>query len=257
MLGLVVSASFLLGVDATSSPSKGPALSPQTRTIQTVVIDPGHGGTEAGAKGRFGILEKDVNLAIGLKLREIIERNQTFRAVLTRDQDVDVSLENRSALANNYKADVFISIHSNGARQKAAEGSETFFLSMNASDEDARRLAYLENNSSRLEGQIGTSAEDEIKMILWDMAQTAYLRQSSQLAELIQSELNILLGTRNRGIQQAPFKVLAGVACPAILVEVAFVSNPDEEKKLGSDDFQQKVAEALYRGLAKYLRLYS
>jgi N-acetylmuramoyl-L-alanine amidase len=93
-------------------------------------------------------------------------------------------------------------------------------------------------------------------MILWDMAQTAYIRQSSQLAEMIQAELNSLLGTRNRGIKQAPFKVLTGVACPAVLIEAAFISNPEEEKKLASERFQMSVAEAIYRGLAKYLQLY-
>jgi N-acetylmuramoyl-L-alanine amidase len=235
----------------------GPGSAFQERNIQTVVIDPGHGGTETGAKSRLGVFEKDINLAIGLKLKEIIERNQVFRVVMTRDKDVDVSLESRSALANNHKADVFISVHANGSRQRAAEGSETFFLSLNATNEDARRLAYLENNSSQIEERIGTSAEDDIKMILWDMAQAAFLRQSSLLAEIIQSELNVLLGTRNRGIQQAPFKVLAGVACPAVLVEVAFLSNPKEEKQLTSGDFQSRVAEAIYRGLAQYLKLNS
>ena len=121
----------------------------QNQRIKTIVIDPGHGGTETGAKGKFGSLEKDITLAISLKLKEVIERRLAYRVFLTRDKDVDVSVENRSALANNHKADVFISIHVNGAYQKAAQGSETFFLSLNATDEEARRLAYLENNSSR------------------------------------------------------------------------------------------------------------
>jgi N-acetylmuramoyl-L-alanine amidase len=225
--------------------------------VKTVVIDPGHGGTETGAKGKLGGVEKDVTLAIALRLKGLIERKMGLRVVLTRDKDVDVSVENRSAIANNQKADLFISIHANGARQKAANGSETFFLSLNATDEETRRLAYLENNSSSLEGHIEKSSEDDIKMILWDMAQAAYIRQSSQLAEMIQAELNTLLGTRNRGVKQAPFKLLAGVACPAVLIEAAFISNPEEEKKLASDDFQTSVAEAIYKGLANYLRLYS
>ena len=91
-------------------------------------------------------------------------------------------------------------------------------------------------------------------MILWDMAQNAYIKQSSRLAELVQSELDAMLGTRNRGIKQAPFRVLTGVACPAVLVEVAFISNPEEEQKLASAEFQDKVAQAIYRGLARYLR---
>jgi N-acetylmuramoyl-L-alanine amidase len=239
----------------TSSPGRASGIQVRENRIQTVVIDPGHGGTETGAKSPLGVFEKDINLAIALKLRGIIERSQAFQVFLTRDKDVDVSLESRSALANSHKADLFISIHANGSRQRRAEGSETFFLSFDATNAEARRLAFLENNSSQIEEQIGTSQEDDIKMILWDMAQTAFLRQSSQLAEIIQSELNVLLGTRNRGILQAPFKVLTGVACPAVLIEVAFLSNPKEEKMLISEDFQTRVAEAIYRGLSQFLRL--
>jgi N-acetylmuramoyl-L-alanine amidase len=227
----------------------------QDRRIQTVVIDPGHGGTETGAKGRFGNLEKDITLAVGLKLKALIERNMGFEVVLTRDRDVDVSLENRSAIANNHKAGLFISIHANGAVQKKAAGSETFFLSLNATDEETRRLAYLENNGTDLQNHIDPSTDDDLMMILWDMAQNAYVKESSRLAELVQIELDTMLGLRNRGIKQAPFKILRGVACPAILVEAAFISNPDEEQKLASEDYQSKVAEAIYRGLARFLKL--
>ena len=226
----------------------------QAARIQTIVIDPGHGGMESGAKGKFGNLEKDITLAISLKLKALIERNLGLAVVLTRDRDVDVTNENRAAVANNHKAGLFISIHANGAVQRKAGGSETFFLSLNATDEETRRLAYLENNSSELQTRIDPSTEDDLMMILWDMAQTAYIKQSSRLAELVQDELDAMLGTRNRGIKQAPFKVLTGVACPAILVEAAFISNPDEEQKLASDSFQARVAEAIYRGLARYIR---
>ena len=223
--------------------------------VQTVVIDPGHGGMETGAKGKFGNLEKDITLAIGLKLKALIERNLGLTVVMTRDRDVDVSIENRAAVANNHKAGLFISIHANGAVQRKAAGSETFFLSLNATDEETRRLAYLENNSSELQSRIDPSSDDDLMMILWDMAQTAYIKRSSRLAELVQEELDALLGTRNRGIKQAPFKVLTGVACPAILVEAAFLSNPDEEQRLAADAFQARVAEAIYRGLARYIRV--
>jgi len=235
-------------------PSQGPPAARGAERIKTVVIDPGHGGIEVGAKGKFGNLEKEITLAVGLKLKALIEKNMAFNVVMTRDRDVDVSIENRSAIANNHKADIFISIHANGALQKKAQGSETFFLNLNATDEETRRLAYLENNSSQLESRIDPSSDDDLMMILWDMAQTAYIRESSRLAEMVQGELNALLGTRNRGIKQAPFKVLAGVACPAILVEAAFLSNPEEEKRLASEQFQAGIADAIYRGLARYLR---
>ncbi len=231
-----------------------PAATAQERPLRTVVIDPGHGGLETGAKGRFGNLEKDITLAISLKLKALIEKDMGFEVVLTRDRDVDVSIENRAATANNHKAGLFISIHANGSVQRKAAGSETFFLSLNATDEDTRRLAYLENNSNELQSRIDPSSSDDLMMILWDMAQNAYIKQSSRLADLVQGELDAMLGTRNRGVKQAPFRVLTGVACPAILVETAFISNPDEEQKLASDDFQNKVAEAIYRGLGVFLK---
>jgi N-acetylmuramoyl-L-alanine amidase len=219
-----------------------------------IVIDPGHGGMEVGAQGKFGSLEKNITLDIAFKLKNIIERNMAFNVVLTRDKDVEVDLDSRAAIANNNRAFLFISIHINSSFRKNARGSETYFLSLNATDREARRLAYLENNSTDFEEQIESESQDDIKMILWDMAQAAYLRQSSRFAEFIQQELNALLGTRNRGVKQAPFKVLAGVACPAVLVEVAFISNPEEEKQLLTEAFQNNVAQAVYRGLVRYIR---
>ena len=246
-----LAAAFLVAV----LPVRGIQEAGRGARIQTVVIDPGHGGMETGAKGKFGNLEKDITLAVSLKLKALIERNLGIAVVLTRDRDVDVSNENRAAVANNHKAGLFISIHANGAVQRKVAGSETFFLSLNATDEETRRLAYLENNSTELQNRLDPSSDDDLMMILWDMAQTAYIKQSSRLAEFVQEELDAMLGTRNRGIKQAPFKVLTGVACPAILVEAAFLSNPDEEQKLASDAYQTRVAEAIYRGLARFLKL--
>ena len=224
--------------------------------LKTIVIDPGHGGLETGAEGRYGTKEKTITLEIALKLKRIIERNLPYRVQLTREEDVDVSLERRAAIANNYKAFVFISIHANGSYRRTARGSETFFLSLNATDEEVRRLAYMENNSTELEG-IQSEEEDNLKLILWDMAQSSFIRQSSVLAEKIQAKLNSLSGTLNRGVKQAPFKVLTGVACPAVLVETAFISNPDEEKNLIKDEFQNRIATAIYLGLADFLEDYS
>jgi N-acetylmuramoyl-L-alanine amidase len=240
--------------DQTAVENYQEAINLQTLDPECIVIDPGHGGLEAGAEGKFGTLEKDLTLAISLKLAEIVRQTRASNVVLTRDRDVDISLEDRSAIANNNKATVFISIHVNGSYRKGAAGPETFFLSKDATDEESRRLAFLENNSEDLENSIQAEDQDVIKMILWDMAQTAYLKQSSQLAEDIQSQLNLLWGTKNRGIKQAPFKVLTGVACPAVLVEVAFLSNPQEERKLLTEEYQRKVAETIYTGLAKFLR---
>lgn len=234
----------------------GAAVPGGKKQVKTIVIDPGHGGNEVGAKGVYGTLEKDVTLAVSRKLKEAIERGLKYRVVMTREADLAVPLERRAAIANNNKADLFISIHANGSRRAKATGSETFFLSLNASDEESRRLAYFENNTEELETRVQEKDFDDLKLILWDMAQSAYLKQSSQLAEFVQQELNELLNTRNRGVKQAPFKVLTGAACPAILVEVAFITNPEEEKQLQSEEFQARVAEAIYRGLNRFLQLY-
>ena len=243
-------------LSSTSALSRSRSLSSQR--MKTVVIDPGHGGPlEPGATGRYGTLEKDLTLAISLRLKTIIEQNFGFRVVLTREKDVSISLENRAAMANNNKADLFISIHMNSSYRKDAHGPETFFLSSEATDDEARKLAYLENYPTEIEEGIIGENEDEIAMILWDMAQSAYLIQSSLLAESIQKELNSLLRTRNRGIKQAPFKVLTGVACPAVLVEVAFISNSNEERNLRREWFQKEITKAIYQGLVNYIELYS
>jgi N-acetylmuramoyl-L-alanine amidase len=239
----------------TAAPPPRPAGGTARGGVRTIVIDPGHGGIEVGAKGKFGALEKDVTLAISLKLKSLIEKNLAYMVELTRDKDIDVPLESRAAIANNHKAELFISVHANGSNRRNAKGSETFFLSLNATDEESRRLAYLENSPAEFEKPMDTANKDEIMMILWDMAQSAYLKESQRLAEIVQEELNTLLGTANRGIKQAPFKVLTGVACPAVLVEVAFISNPEEEKELVNERFQENVAQAIYRGLVTYIKL--
>jgi N-acetylmuramoyl-L-alanine amidase len=264
LLALAVLAALLCAAAAVPAASGVATPAPASRPDQrTLVIDPGHGGLDVGAKGKFGNLEKTVDLAISLKLKALIEQNMAYRVLLTRDKDIDVSLENRSALANNNDAVVFISIHANGSF-RTATGAETFYMSLTDVDEETRKLAYLENNSSQLEKRISDEAKDDVKMILWDMAQAAYIKQSARLAEAIQRELPALLAiegrparslaVENRGIKQARFKVLTGVACPAVLVEVAFMSNPEEEQKLINEAFQTNVAQAIYRGLLSYLK---
>jgi len=221
--------------------------------IRTVVIDPGHGGTEVGAKGPGGTLEKDVTLAIGRKLRAALSNGLGLQAFLTRDKDQEVALDDRTAFANNYKADLFVSIHANASAARGARGSEVYFLSYQASDEESRRLASTEG------GEIGrgageTTASSDLALILWDMAQAEHLEESSALATRINEELAEVTGSQGRGIKQAPFRVLVGAGMPAVLVEIAFISNAEEERLLTSDAYQSKVAAALVRGIARYDR---
>lgn len=217
--------------------------------IRTIVIDPGHGGKEVGAVGPNGAMEKDITLVIARKLASALASRTGARVVLTRDDDSLVSLDQRTALANHYKADLFLSVHLNAAVVKDAKGSETYFLSLEASDELARKAAETENAADR-------SASSDLDLILWDLAQQAYLGESSRFAQAIQEEMNAATAVANRGVKQAPFKVLLGATMPAALVEVGFISNAEEEKKLQSDEFQNLMVDALTRAVQRYKKDY-
>jgi N-acetylmuramoyl-L-alanine amidase len=223
------------------------ARAPESTALRTVVIDPGHGGGESGAKGPGGTLEKDVTLSIARKLRTALANSLGLQTFLTRDRDAEVPLDDRPSFANNYKADLFISIHANASRSHGAKGSEVYFLSYQASDEESRRVAMQEG-----EAQAGAPAGSDVALILWDMAQAEHLEESSALASRIQEELAQVTGSEGRGVKQAPFRVLVGAAMPAVLVEVAFISNSDEEKLLISDAYQSKIVSALVRGVGRY-----
>lgn len=214
--------------------------------IRTIVIDPGHGGKEVGAVGPGGLLEKDITLAVSRKLAASLAKATGARVVMTRDDDSLVSLDQRTAIANQYKADLFLSVHMNAAVVKDAKGSETYFLSLEASDELARKAAETENASS------ASSAASDLNLILWDLAQQAYLDESSRFAQAIQEEMNAATSVANRGVKQAPFKVLIGATMPAALVEVGFISNAEEEAKLQTEEFQNLMVEALTRAVQRY-----
>ena len=228
---------------------------PPRDTVKTIVIDPGHGGRDPGAIGPSGVKEKDVVLDIGLRLRRMIEEGLGLRAIMTRSTDVFLPLEERAAIANRHKADFFISLHVNADPRSRAIGPETYFLSREPSDRGARASAVRENTVLNLEG-IGLGEQESLKGILWDMAQTFYVRESSELAELLLNELRQMLKVSDRGIKSAPFFVLIGAAMPSVLVEAAFISNPEEERRLRTVVYRQQVAEALLVGVAKFKSRY-
>jgi N-acetylmuramoyl-L-alanine amidase len=223
---------------------------PRAGGLRTVVIDPGHGGEEVGAMGPGGAMEKDVTLGIARKLRSALVNGLGVQAFLTRDRDMEVPLDDRAAFANNYKADLFISVHANASRSHGAKGSEVYFLSYQSTDEESRRLAASEGAVDV--SSAGVAAGSDLALILWDMAQAEHLEASSALATRIQEELAEVTGSQGRGIKQAPFRVLVGAAMPAVLLEVAFISNAEEEKLLVSEAYQNKVVGAVVRGVARY-----
>ena len=218
--------------------------------IHTIVLDPGHGGKEVGAIGPKGLMEKDATLALCRKLSDTLSSKLGLRVILTRNDDSVVPLDQRTAIANQYKADLFLSIHLNSAIVRGAHGSETYFLSLEASDEIARKAAEVENSQGRTTAPAAPSAD--LKMILWDLAQQEYLNESSRFAQALQEEMNHATGVQNRGVKQAPFKVLVGATMPAALVEVGFISNPEEEARLESQDFQDLVVASLERAVERY-----
>ncbi len=221
------------------------------------MIDAGHGGEETGAVGPGNVFEKDITLDIAGRLSALLAKEPGVRCVLTRTSDTLVALDERAAIANHEKAAVFLSIHANSSRATGAHGSETYYLSLAASDKLSDAVASEENASDgKAAAPPSGAAPPQLDFILWDMAQSAHLNESAALAESIQNELNALLHTENRGIKQAPFRVLVGASMPAVLVEAGFLSNPEEAKKLATPEFRQSVAEAIARAVSSYLKLH-
>lgn len=204
--------------------------------VRKVVLDPGHGGADTGRKAADGMMEKDVALAVALEMERILKRRNDLEVVLTRRDDRDLGLVDRTEMANREGADVFISIHCNGWYDASANGIETYFLAPAKSEWDAE-VAREENAS--------VEAAEDLDFILWDLVQSLYIQESATLAESIQSALVAETGLNNRGVKQAGFRVLVGAYMPAVLVEIGFLSNPDDANKLAAGSFHRRVARAL------------
>jgi N-acetylmuramoyl-L-alanine amidase len=222
-----------------------------------IVIDPGHGGIEEGAKGPTGLLEKDVTLELARRLKQILDGDPSINVVLTRDEDRLVGLDERTAIANHNQANLFLSIHLNASPRKNATGAETYFLSSDATDDEARTLAALENRAFGVDQDSIATNDDQrrgLDLVLWDLAQNQYIAQSSLLAESMQRHMNELTRTRDRGVRQAPFRVLMGATMPAILVEVGFITNPDEEARFRSLAYRNRTVDAMASAVYDFLR---
>ncbi len=230
------------------------APAPAAVPLLTIVVDPGHGGAETGAIGPGGLQEKEATLQIAKKLAATLPQVLSCRTVLTRDSDVLIPLDDRASIANHEKADLFLSVHANSSRAASAKGSETYYLSLEASDKIAQEVAKEENQAGAAPGTgpADATGNRDLDFVLWDLAQSAHLKESSELAESIQAELNGVSDTADRGVKQAPFRVLVGATMPAVLVEFAFISNAEEEKKLKDPGFQQAVADAVSRAVVRF-----
>lgn len=238
-----------------SPPASAPPGVP-SRERWVVVLDPGHGGVDPGSVGSRGTREKDVTLAIAKQLAAVLRESSNIEVVLTRDADTLIALSERPKRANLANGDLFLSIHTNAHRQRrSVSGFETYFLAV-AQTEDAERVARMENAAARYETGRTVHELDPITFMLRDLVQNAYLIESLRWAELVQGSLDASLGTPNRGVKQAGFYVLVGANMPAVLVEVGYISNPQEEMLLRSQAHQRRIARALAHSIERYLAIY-
>jgi len=230
------------------TPTPAPRRVVENRGPAPIVIDPGHGGDDIGARSN-GLTEKDLVLRVAIQLGRILEASG-HPVRLTRTGDETRALSDRTALANRLEAKVFISLHANASTVTSVRGAETYYMSLdNATDEAAAATADLENRSAARPQQ-----RSSLDLILWDLAQAEVLNESAGLALDVQTRLNSRLGLRDRGVKQAPFVVLTGATMPAILVELGFLSNEAEAKQLADPAHQLRLAEAIALGVRDFLR---
>ena len=221
--------------------STGPA-------VRLAVIDPGHGGDDHGSAGASGTLEKNITLAIAHQLRDAIENRIGLRVILTRERDEAVALDTRAAIANNNKADVFISLHANASLRPAAAGTAVYYLSIDEYGVEAREIA---NRAIDPVPVVGGGSR-EIDLVHWEMAQIRYVGQAGRLAGMIEEELGRRVPLSPRPSHQAPLRVLVGANMPAVLVELGSIADPDAEERLTSALFQTDIVDALVTGIQRY-----
>ncbi len=218
-----------------------------------IAIDAGHGGKDPGAIGRAGTREKDVTLSIARKLESLLRAERGFKPVLTRNKDVFIPLRERTNIARKHKADMFISLHADAFRDPDARGASVYCLSLNgASSEAARWLADKENAADLAGGVSISDRDDTLASVLLDLSQTASMQASLDAGQRVLTELGEIGAVHKRDVQQAGFVVLKSPDIPSILVESAFLSNPQEERKLRTASHQEKVARSVFRGLHGY-----
>lgn len=220
--------------------------------VYRVVIDPGHGGKDPGAIGPSGVKEKDVTFAIAKRLSKILKQNLEVEVHLTRQEDEFIPLDRRTEIANQLRADLFISVHTNAAWDSQARGAETFYNSRYAYGEGAEEVAVRENAALGAD-ELSFSA----KNIIWDLIQNQYRQESKKLSQYVQKKIVQTCNISNRGVKSAPFYVLRGASMPAILVEVGFVSNAWEESKLKKAQYQKLLSLGVYKGIAEYIKSFN
>jgi N-acetylmuramoyl-L-alanine amidase len=226
---------------------------PASERLITSAIDPGHGGEDPGARGRAGTLEKNITLSISQKLKERIENEPNMRAVLTRDGDFFIPLHMRVEKARRARADLFVSIHADAFIKPSANGSSVFALSERGATSVAARWLAKQENDADLIGGVNLGIKDPyLKQTLLDLSQTASINDSLKLGKAVLQEMGGINRLHKNYVEQAGFAVLKAPDIPSILIETAFISNPDEERKLRDPAYQNKMADAIFNGIKRY-----
>ena len=226
---------------------------PPSERLITIAIDAGHGGEDPGARGRKGTLEKDVTLEIAKKLKDRIDNEPNMRAVLTRDGDFFIPLHVRVEKARRIRADLFVSIHADAFIKPSANGSSGFALSERGATSVAARWLAKQENDADLIGGVNLGIKDPyLKQTLLDLSQTASINDSLKLGKAVLNEMGSINRLHKSYVEQAGFAVLKAPDIPSILIETAFISNPDEEKKLKNPAHQNKMADAIFTGIKRY-----
>ena len=240
------------GKGSPAKPAKEPA--PVVDRMVTIVIDAGHGGEDPGARGRGGTREKDVTLAIARRVKERIDREPGMRAVLTRDGDYFIGLAQRVQKARRVYADLFVSVHADAWVRPDARGSSVFALSERGATSAAARWLAKRENESDLIGGVNLDVKDPVlARTLLDLSQTATINDSLKLGKAVLGHLGDVNSLHKSAVEQAGFAVLKAPDIPSILVETAFISNPQEERRLKDAAYQEKMANAMLQGIRRYL----
>lgn len=242
----------LNGQLGTPAPHKDGAPKASVVRLATVVVDAGHGGEDPGARGRRGTREKDVTLLIARRLKALIDAEPGMRAVLTRDGDYYLALGARVKKARDVKADLFVSVHADAFTRPHARGSSVFTLSQRPTSAAAAWLAKQENDSDLIGGVNLDTRDPYLKQVLLDLSQTATNDHSMKLAGAVLSELGHINTLHKANVERAAFAVLKAPDVPSILVETAFISNPQEERRLKDEAYQDRIAQALLAGIKRY-----
>jgi N-acetylmuramoyl-L-alanine amidase len=226
---------------ALPTPDLPPALESPASAIQTITLDAGHGGTDEGVRGAGGAKEKDVTLAMARRIKAAVEAQLGIRVLMTRDDDRNVPLEDRTAVANNNKANLFISLHANASLRPATSGATIYYAAFDSAAIPSARVDRLPTFSGGVR---------EIELVAWDQAQTHHLDQSLAFATMLEERLRDRAPLR--GVDRAPLGVLESANMPAVLIEIGFLSNPEQERQMNGVDFQNAFVQAITEAIVRF-----